>query len=173
MNRMKELFKTKVKEDPRKRKQSEDEERESKRLRREEEEVTYVGRATPAEDFRYLLAHSVTSGTNLTVLSQQLETVLLNLLASPFSSSLTTKIISSLSALREESVANQRPELYNRLVKKLKADMIKQGKARLWLEVVEANLGLIANSEVAGGAEEEEADSFLLPPDSVQEDEDN
>merc|ERR1712150_56021 len=154
-------------------KQSE-EERESKRARREEEEeVSYVGRATPAEDFRYLLAHSVTSGTNLTILTQQLETVLLNLLASPFSSSLVTKIISSLTALRVESVTSQRPELYNRLVRRLKADMTKQGKSRLWLEVVGANLGLIADSEVAGGAEEEEADQFLLPQDNIQEDEDN
>ena len=35
---------------------------------------------------------------------------------------------------------------------------------RLWLEVAEANLGLIADSEVAGGAAEKEAVDFLMPP---------
>jgi len=180
--RMKEIFKTKLKEDPRKRKQSEGEEgggeADSKKRRREEAEeeteVTHVGRVSPSEDFRYLLAHSVTSGTNLTILSQQLETVLLNLLASPFSSSLTTKIISGLAAHREETGARQRPELYNDLIRRVKVVMSEHGKQKMWLEVVEANLGLIAHSEVAGGAEEAEAHQFLLPPeDKEQDDEDS
>ena len=38
------------------------------------------------------------------------------------------------------------------------------GSSKLWLEVAEANLGLIADSEVAGGAAEKEAVDFLMPP---------
>ena len=163
---MQKIFQTKTKEDLRKRSLSETEEeekekKESKR-RRTEEEVTHVGEVNPVADFRYLLAHSVTSNTSLDQLSLQLETVIMALLASPFSSDLTRKIISCLTAHREESVARQRPELYNDLIRRVKTALSQKGKQRLWLEVVEANLGLIAHSEVAGGAAEMDAEDFLL-----------
>ena len=87
----------------------------------------------------------------------------MTLLASPFSSDLTRKILSCLAAHREESVARQRPELFNGLIRRVKTALAEKGKQRLWLEVVEANLGLIAHSEVAGGAAEAEAQDFLLP----------
>ena len=162
---MKRLFVTKIKEDPKKRKLSEEEaaERDLKKSRTEEEEVSHVGRVTPAEDFRYLLAHRVTNNSNLDNISLQLETVLLNLLASPFSSSLTTKIISCLVAQREASSSERRPDLYNGLIRRVRAAMVEQGKERMWVEVVEADLGLIADSEVEGGVEEAEAHQFLLP----------
>ena len=133
---------------------------ESKRIRTDE--VTHVGEVNPVADFRYLLAHSVTSNTSLDQLSLQLETVIMALLASPFSSDLTRKILSCLTAQREESVTRQRPELYNGLIRRVKTALSERGKQRLWLEIVEANLGLIAHSEVAGGASELEAHDFLL-----------
>ena len=37
---------------------------------------------------------------------------------------------------------------------------------KILLEIAEANLGLIADSEVRGGVEEREAAEFLMPPDS-------
>ena len=162
---MQEIFKTKTKEDLRKRKTSEEEEEEeeyqSKRIKTDE--VSHVGAVTPVADFRYLLAHSVTSSTSLDQLCLQLETVIMDLLASPFSSDLTRKILSCLTAQREESVARQRPELYNGLIRRVKTALAEKGKQRLWLEIVEANLGLIAHSEVAGGVAELEAHDFLLP----------
>ena len=166
--RMKELFVTKIIEDPKKRKLSDQEEGvDSKKRRTEgEDQVTHVGRISPAEDFRYLLAHRVSSNITLDGLALQLETVLVNLLGSPFSSSLTSKIISCLAVLREASCAEQRPDLYNGVIRRLKAALAEQDKGRIWLEVVEANLGLIAHSEVAGGVQEAEADYFLAPPDS-------
>ena len=164
---MKRLFMTKIKEVPKKRKLSEEEteerERKKSRAEGEEEEVSHVGRVSPAEDFRYLLAHRVTNNSNLDNISLQLETVLLNLLASPFSSSLTSKIISCLVAQREASSSERRPDLYNGMIRRVKAAMSEQGKDRMWLEVVEADLGLIADSEVEGGVEEAEAHQFLLP----------
>ena len=167
---MQKIFQTKTNEDLRKRNLSEsgEVEKESKRRKTEEEEeereeVTHVGEVTPVTDFRYLLAHSVTSNTSLDQLSLQLETVIMALLASPFSSDLTRKILACLTAHREESVARQRPELYNDLIRRVKTALSQKGKQRLWLEVVEANLGLIAHSEVAGGSPEAEAHDFLLP----------
>ena len=135
-------------------------------MKSEEEggEVSHVGRVTPAEDFRYLLAHRVSNNNTLDNLALQLETVLINLLGTPFSSSLTSKIISCLVAHREASFAERRPDLYNGMIRRLKAALSEQGKENMWLEVVQADLGLIAESEVAGGVKEAEAHQFLLPP---------
>ena len=156
------IFQTKTKEDLGKRSHSQTGEEEKERKRRRTDEVTHVGEVNPVADFRYLLAHSVTSNTSLVQLSLQLETVIMTLLASPFSSDLSRKILSCLTAHREESVARQRPELYNDLIRRVKTALSQKGKQRLWLEVAEANLGLIAHSEVAGGAAEADAENFLL-----------
>merc|ERR1712098_257815 len=47
-----------------------------------------------------------------------------------------------LTAYREESCSRRRPELYNNLIRNVKANLGVHSK--LWLEVAEANLGLIA-----------------------------
>ena len=160
---MQEIFQTKSTDDLRKRKLSEEEEEEEKAKRMKRDEVSHVGAVSPVADFRFLLAHSVSSSTSLEQLCLQLESVIMDLLATPFSSDLTRKILSCLAAHREESVARQRPELFNGLIRRVKTALAEKGKQRLWLEVVEANLGLIAHSEVAGGATEAEAHDFLLP----------
>lgn len=127
--------------------------------------VTEVGTVTPVEDFRHLLSTSVTSRVTLDMVAQQLENVMMRMLASAFGSDVNTKIVRCLTAYREEAVSHQRPELYNNFIKRVKeAVMGSKGDSKLWLEVAEANLGLIADSEVAGGVGEKEADMFLLPP---------
>ena len=161
---MQEIFQTKSTDDLRKRKLSEEEEEEEEEAKRmKRDEVSHVGVISPVADFRFLLAHSVSSSTSLEQLCLQLESVIMDLLATPFSSDLTRKILSCLAAHREESVARQRPELFNGLIRRVKTALAEKGKQRLWLEVVEANLGLIAHSEVAGGTTEAEAHDFLLP----------
>lgn len=127
--------------------------------------VTEVGTVTPVEDFRHLLSTSVTSRVNLDMVAQQLENVMMRMLASAFGSDVNTKVVRCLTAYREEVVTRQRPELYNNFIKRVKeAVMGSKGDSKLWLEVAEANLGLIADSEVAGGVAEKEADTFLMPP---------
>ena len=45
--------------------------------------------------------------------------------------------------------------------------LVPQGEnQKILLEIAEANLGLIADSEVRGGVKEKEAAEFLIPPDS-------
>jgi len=124
--------------------------------------VTEVGSTTPVEDFRYLLSHSVTNSVTFDSLSQQLEAVVIRMLASAFGSDMNTKILRCLTAYREECCSRGRPELYNAFIKRVKECL--GTKAKLWLDVAEADLGLISHSEVAGGAQEMEAAEFLLPP---------
>jgi len=127
--------------------------------------VTEVGTVTPVEDFRHLLSTSVTSRVTLDMVAQQLENVTMRMLASAFGSDVNTKVVRCLTVYREEVVIHQRPQLYNSFIKRVKeAVMGSKGDSKLWLEVAEANLGLIADSEVAGGVAEKEADTFLLPP---------
>ena len=160
------MFPTKVNEkEVSKRKRSEkDDSDDSKKAKLDDghDEVTEVGTTTPVEDFRYLLSHSVTSNTTLDSLAQQLEMVVIKLLSSPLSASLATKILACLAAHREESCHRRRPELYNAFIRRVRERL--GGSSKLWLEVAEANLGLIADSEVAGGAAEREAVDFLMPP---------
>eukprot|EP00090_Calanus_glacialis_P024754 TRINITY_DN38449_c0_g1_i1.p1 TRINITY_DN38449_c0_g1~~TRINITY_DN38449_c0_g1_i1.p1 ORF type:complete len:720 (-),score=286.57 TRINITY_DN38449_c0_g1_i1:59-2218(-) len=124
--------------------------------------VTEVGSTTPVEDFRHLLSNSVTSNVTLDSVAQQLETVVIRLLSSAFGSDMNTKIVNCLSAYREECCSRRRPKLYNQFIKRVKECL--GTKAKLWLDVAEADLGLIPDSEVAGGAQELEAAEFLLPP---------
>eukprot|EP00092_Neocalanus_flemingeri_P029149 GFUD01031637.1.p1 GENE.GFUD01031637.1~~GFUD01031637.1.p1 ORF type:complete len:539 (-),score=144.69 GFUD01031637.1:43-1659(-) len=124
--------------------------------------VTEVGSTTPVEDFRHLLSNSITSNVTFDSLSQQLEAVIIRMLASAFGSDMNAKILRCLTAYREECSTRGRPELYNTFIKRVKECL--GTKAKLWLDVAEADLGLISNSEVAGGAEEIEAAHFLLPP---------
>ena len=77
---------------------------------------------------------------SLDQLSLQLETVIINLLASPFSSDLTRKVLNCLTAHRKVSGACQRPELYNGLIRRLKTALSQKGKQMLWKEIEKANL---------------------------------
>jgi len=129
--------------------------------------VTEVGSTTPVEDFRHLLAHSVTNNVTFDSLAQQLEAVVIRMLGSAFGSDMNSKVLSCLSAYREESSSRIRPQLYNEFIKRVKECLGTQSK--LWLDVAEADLGLISNSEVAGGADEREAADFLLPPEQSTE----
>ena len=164
---IKEVFKTKVNEKMAHKRKRQDELfiDDSKKFRVDDSAVTEVGPINPVDDFRYLLAHSVTSNTTYDSLAQQMETVVVRLLEGKYSSNMTTKIVASLSALREESCHRQRPELYNNFVKKVK-EKCEGENEKILLEIAEANLGLIADSEVRGGVEEREAAEFLMPPDS-------
>jgi len=124
--------------------------------------VTEVGSTTPVEDFRSLLASSVSTNSTFNSVAQQLETVVIRLLSSAFGSDMNTKIVQCLAAYREECSGRASPVLYNLFIKRVKECL--GVKAKLWLDIAEADLGLISNSEVAGGAEEKEAADFLLPP---------
>jgi len=124
--------------------------------------VTEVGSTTPVEDFRSLLANSVSTNSTFNSVAQQLETVVIRLLSSAFGSDMNTKIVQCLAAYREECSSRVSPVLYNLFIKRVKECL--GVKARLWLDIAEADLGLISNSEVVGGAEEKEAAEFLLPP---------
>ena len=161
-----------------KRKRSQDNEdtsEDAKKLRDDtsssQREVLEVGTSRPVEDFRYLLSHSVSSNTNFDIIAQQLDSVIMKLLTSTFGTNIITKIISCLTAHREESCSRHRPELYNNLIRRVKTNLGVHSK--LWLEVAEANLGLIANSEVAGGSSEVEAAEFLMPPPEEESDKKN
>jgi len=123
--------------------------------------VTEVGSITPVEDFQQLLSNSVTSNVTFDTLAQQLESVVIRMLASAFGSDMNLKIVACLRAYREECCSRARPGLYNAFIKRVKECLAPQ--AKLWLDVAEADLGLIPHSEVAGGVEEEEAAKFLLP----------
>jgi len=124
--------------------------------------VTEVGSTNPVEDFRTLLASSVTNNITFNSVAQQLETVVIRLLSSAFGSDMNTKIVRCLAAYREESSSRSIPDLYNKFIRRVKECL--GTKARLWLDIAEADLGLISNSEIAGGADEKEAAEFLLPP---------
>jgi len=184
--RMNEIFKTKIIEEKKQKRTAESvfgkEEAPSqeKKLRLDGDisleisaPVTEVGSTTPVEDFRSLLSNSVSSNVSFNSLAQQLETVVIRLLSSAFGSDMNSKIVRCLTAYREECSTRSSPRLYNAFIKRVKECL--GTKARLWLDVAEADLGLISNSEVAGGAEEAEAAEFLLPPkeDAVPEFDDN
>merc|ERR1719499_160109 len=173
--RMNELFQTTIIETKNKKRTAdkvfgkEDQSNESKKMKGDgdvsldlDAEVSEVGTATPVADFRHLLAHIVSSNVTFDSLAQQLETVVHRLLSSAFGTDMNSKIISCLVAYREECCSRRRPTLYNQFIKKIKESL--GSKAKLWLDVAEADLGLIPDSEVAGGAEEREAAEFLLPP---------
>lgn len=165
---MKEVFNTKVNEkigNKRKRKDDEFVVDETKKFHSDDGGVTEVGPINPVDDFRYLLAHCISSNTTFDSLAQQLEAVLMRLLSGKYSASITTKIVACLSALREESCHRHRPEVYNNFVRKVK-EKCEGENQKILLEIAEANLGLIADSEVRGGAKEKEAAEFLMPPDS-------
>ena len=165
---MKEVFKTKVNEKIANKRKRQDDELfidETKKSRVDDSAVTEVGPVSPVDDFRYLLAHSVSSNTTFDSLAQQLEAVVLRLLSGKFSASITSKIVACLSALREETCHRQRPEIYNNFVRKVK-EKCEGENEKILLEIAEANLGLIADSEVRGGVKEQEAADFLVPPDS-------
>ena len=74
---------------------------------------------------------------------------------------MSSKILACLTAYREECVAKTLPHLYNEFLKKLKSNLGDAGK--LLLDIAESNVGLIADSEVAGGVSDTEAMQFLLP----------
>ena len=172
---MKEVFKTKVNEKiTNKRKRQDDESfiDETKKSRVDDSAVTEVGPIRPVDDFRYLLAHSVSSNTTFDSLAQQLEAVVLRLLSGKYSASLVSKIVGCLSALRDEACHRQRPEVYNNFVRKVK-EKCEGENEKILLEIAEANLGLIADSEVRGGVQEREAAEFLMPPDSDKVDDKN
>jgi len=124
--------------------------------------VTEVGSTTPVDDFHYLLSNSVTSNVSFDTLAQQLEAVVICMLASAFGLDMNLKIMACLRAYREECCSRARPGLFNVFIKRVKECL--SPHAKLWLDVAEADLGLIPHSEVAGGAEEREAAVFLLPP---------
>ena len=124
--------------------------------------VTEVGSTNPVDDFRSLLATSVTNNITFNSVAQQMEAVVIRLLSSAFGSDMNTKIVQCLAAYREEASTRSTPDMYNQFIKRVKECL--GTKARLWLDIAEADLGLISNSEVAGGAGEKEAAEFLLPP---------
>ena len=158
------IFKTKINEkelNKRKRSEAANGDDGAKRARSDDSDVTEVGTVTPVEDFRFLLSHTVSNNTTFHTVSQQLETVILNLLNSPFGAAMSSKIVSCLSAYREECVARSVPHLYNEFLKKLKSEMGDESK--LLLDIAESNVGLIADSEVAGGVSDQEAMQFFLP----------
>jgi len=124
--------------------------------------VTEVGSTNPVEDFRYLLSTSVSNNITFNSLAQQMEAVVIRLLSSAFGSDMNTKIVQCLTAYREEASTRGVPDMYNKFIRRVKECL--GIKARLWLDIAEADLGLISNSEVAGGASEKEAAEFLLPP---------
>jgi len=178
LQRINQLFTTKVNENLNKRKRSQDNEDNSDEAKRSrngtsqsQTEILEVGTSSPVEDFRYLLSHSVSSNTTFDIVAQQLDSVIMKLLSSTFGANIITKIIACLTAYREESCSRHRPELYNNLIRRVKANLGVHSK--LWLEVAEANLGLIADSEVAGGSSEVEAAEFLMPPPVEESDKKN
>ena len=103
---MKQVFKTQVNEKigiKRKRKDDEFVVDETKKFHADGGGVTEVGPINPVDDFRYLLAHSISSNTTFDSLAQQLEAIVIRLLSGKYSASITSKIVACSSALKTES----------------------------------------------------------------------
>ena len=91
----------------------------------------------------------------------------MKLLSSNYGGDIFRKIEQCLRALREECCARGKPKIYNDFIKKVKGSL--DPSSKMWLDIIEANLGLIANSEVAGGVNDQEAADFMLPTEESEE----
>jgi len=129
-------------------------------------EVYNVGSINPAEDFNYLLSHSVSTGANLQSAALQMEEVVERFMASAFGTDLNAKIISCLKAYREACCDRNEASLYNNFLKTVKN---KSGK-KLWTDVCDSNLGLIQAREASSGVEQAEAELFLKPVSAEEND---
>ena len=170
--RIRELFKTKVIESSanKKRKLTDNDNNEdddNKKAKTDNNKATEVGTASPLEDFHYLLSHSITNNTSFELIAHQLELVIMKLLSSNYGGNIFRKIEECLRALREECCSRGKPKIYNDFIKKVKASL--DPSSKMWLDIIEANLGLIANSEVAGGVNDQEAADFMMPPEDSDE----
>jgi len=131
-------------------------------------EVYNVGSINPAEDFNYLLSHSVSTGANLQSAGLQMEEVVERFMASAFGTDLNAKIISCLKAYREACCERNEASLYNDFLKTVKN---KSGK-KLWTDVCDSNLGLIQASEASSGVEQAEAELFIKPASAEENNDD-
>ena len=91
----------------------------------------------------------------------------MKLLSSNYGGDIFTKIEACLRALREECCSRGKPKIFNDFIEKVKGSL--DSRSKIWLDIIEANLGLIANSEVAGGVNEQEAADFMMPPEESEE----
>lgn len=82
----------------------------------------------------------------------------MRLLATAFGSDMDTKVLACLTAYRRESQRLNCTGVYNEFIRKLKASI--GGKGRLWLSIVEENIGLLEGDSVTMA----DVEAFLLPP---------